>query len=172
MGDIFLPTWKQAITDFTLRDRKCTAAVFRWAAGPGPPPPSSVLGTSACAFVSESSQSGHGLPSYLLQTQPCICPTEQPAWPRPALLPSAEPAFRVSSNPACARDHVLLEIRTFKLPTFAVFIMGPGSRPLTLYTLWAENRIPGKQKLARPLGQRDPAQSGVLCLTLGFRMFI
>lgn len=79
LGDIFLPTWKQAITDFTLRDQKCTAAVFQWAAGPGPPPPSSVLGTSACAFVSESSQPGHGLPCYLLQSQPSESPPTLPA---------------------------------------------------------------------------------------------
>lgn len=28
LGNIFLPTWKQAV-DFALRDRKCTAAMFR-----------------------------------------------------------------------------------------------------------------------------------------------
>lgn len=36
----FLPTRKQAAVDFPLRGWKCTAAVFRWVAGPGSPPPS------------------------------------------------------------------------------------------------------------------------------------
>lgn len=142
LGDIFIPTWKQAAIEFAQRGRKCTAAVFRWAAGPGPPPPSSVLGTNACAFVPQRccdyTQPGHRLPCCFLQTQP------------------SEPL--VSSNPACAQ-HRGTTCSCNMLPLqCSSWDQNPSHLHCTLFgqrTEFLANRSWG----CRHLGPRDPAQA-------------
>lgn len=152
LGGIFLSTWRQV----ALRHRKCTATVFRWAAGPGPPPPNSILGTSACAFVpqrcSDCSQSAYGLPCCLLQTQPPQS-LSSPTLPAPSTAASRAPGNQVFQTSYLCWTHHGTRIP----PTHTVFSL---SREQDSWQTEAGGY--------RHMGPRDPTQSqpGELCLQL------